>query len=135
LGVISCVGGLFVLFLGYENIRTQGLQLDLENVKPISLKKGIIVNALSPYPYIFWASVGGPIMLKAAGHSFLFAAVFILSFYVLLVGSKIVIAILVGRSRSFLSDRVYRYTMRAIGLLLIVFSGFLFHDGLKMIIQ
>jgi threonine/homoserine/homoserine lactone efflux protein len=133
LGIISCVGGLFVLYLAYESVRTQGVQLDLENIKSMSLKKGVIVNALSPHPYLFWASVGGPILLKAAGHSFLFAAAFILSFYLLLVGSKIVIAILVGRSRSFLSDRAYIYTMRGLGLLLILFSGFLFHDGYRLI--
>lgn len=133
LGIISCVGGIFVLYLAYESICSQGIELDLGNLTSMSLKKGVVVNALSPHPYLFWASVGGPMLLKAADQSLGVAIVFILSFYGLLVGSKIVIATLVGRSRSLLSDRVYVYTMRGLGLLLVIFSGFLFHDGLRLI--
>lgn len=133
LGVISWVGGLFVLYLGFESVRARGIKFDIENVKPMSLRKGVIVNALSPHPYLFWASVGGPILLKAAGQSLWVACGYILSFYGLLVGSKIVIAGLVGKSRSFLSDRAYVYTLRGLGVLLMLFSGFLFHDGFRLI--
>ncbi len=30
------------------------------------INKGILADALSPHPYLFWLSVGGPIMTKDA---------------------------------------------------------------------
>ncbi len=129
LGIISCVGGLFVMYLGYGSLRTRGLQLDFENVETMSLRKGIAVNALSPHPYLFWACVGGPIIIKAAGHGLMLAAVFVLSFYLLLVISKVIVAFLVGQSRTLFSGRIYVYVIRALGLLLISFSGVLFYDA------
>jgi len=56
---------------------------------------------------------------------------FIGSFYVMLVGSKIILAVLVGRSKSFLSGTLYIYTMRFLGLVLCMLALLLFRDGLK----
>jgi hypothetical protein len=58
---------------------------------------------------------------------------FVLSFYVLLVGSKAVLAIFVGKSRSFLLGNKYIFTMRLLGLVLIILAGFLFRDGLHLL--
>jgi len=73
------------LFMGYESIRTKGVELNLTNPMPKSLTKGILVNALSPYPYIFWLSVGAPTITKAINQSIIAALAFICSFYMLLV--------------------------------------------------
>ena len=58
---------------------------------------------------------------------------FVLSFYVLLVGSKIILTFLVGKSRSFLLGNKYIFTMRLLGLILIIFAGFLFQDALYLL--
>jgi len=55
------------------------------------------------------------------------------SFYALLVGSKIVIALLVGKSRSFLTGNVYIYTMRFLGMALCVLAVILFCDGFRLL--
>jgi threonine/homoserine/homoserine lactone efflux protein len=133
LGIISLLGGCFILYLGFENIRTKGMSVRLDEDKPRSLQKGIIVNLLSPYPYLFWLSVGGPLTMKAMQHSVIAAAAFISSFYVLLIGSKILIAIAVGKSKSFLTDKTYIYTMRLLGTLLVLLALFLFKDGLYLL--
>jgi len=65
LGVISILGGLFILYLGYESIKTKGLEINTENIKTHSIKKGIIVNAINPHPYLFWITVGVPMIIKA----------------------------------------------------------------------
>ena len=52
LGIISLTGGFVILFMGYESIRTKGVELNLQETKSRSLMKGILVNALSPHPYI-----------------------------------------------------------------------------------
>ena len=107
LGIISLTGGLVILFMGYESIRTKGVELNLKETKPKSLTKGILVNALSPHPYLFWLSVGAPTMTKALNQSMIAALAFIFSFYALLVCSKILLAILVGKSKSFLVGNLF----------------------------
>ena len=133
LGIISLLGGCFILYLGFENIRAKGISVRLDEDKPRSLQKGIIVNLLSPHPYLFWFSVGGPLTIKAMQHSIITAAAFITSFYVLLIGSKILIAIAVGKSKSFLTDKTYIYTMRLLGTMLVLLALFLFRDGLRLL--
>jgi threonine/homoserine/homoserine lactone efflux protein len=133
LGIISLLGGCFILYLGFENIRTKGMSVRLDEDKPRSLQKGIIVNLLSPHPYLFWLSVGGPLTIKAMQHSIIAAAAFISSFYILLIGSKILIAIAVGKSKSFLTDKTYIYTMRLLGTMLVLLALFLFKDGLYLL--
>ena len=133
LGIISLLGGLVILFMGYQSMRTKGVELDLEQTKPKSLTKGILVNFLSPHPYLFWFSVGAPTMTKAMNQSTLSALAFIGSFWALIVGSKVVLAIIVGRSKSFLVGNVYLYTMRFLGLVLCGLAFVLFRDGFKLL--
>jgi len=133
LGIISLIGGCFILFMGYESIRTKGVALNFQETKPRSLTKGILANALNPHPYLFWFSVGAPTMIKATKQNIIAPLAFIASFYALLVGSKILLAILVGKSKSFLVGNVYIYTMRFLGLVLCVLAFALFRDGLKLL--
>lgn len=133
MGIISFLGGLVVLFLGYRDLRTTGAVVNLEAPPPKSLFKGVIVNFLSPYPYLFWLGVGAPIMVKGAGQSFMAAAGFVTIFYVMLVGAKLGLALLVGRSRTFLTGRTYRWVMRALGVMLVLFAFVLFREGLLLL--
>ena len=133
LGIISCMGGLFVLYLGWQSIVTKGVELNLQGTKPRSLAKGIIVNTLNPHPYLFWFGVGGPTVTKAMNHGLAAPLAFIGSFYVLLVGSKILITVLVGKSRSFLVGNGYIYTMRLLGVALCALAIILFRDGFRLL--
>ncbi len=135
LGVLSLAGGLFILYLGFEGIRTTGMELPLPEVKTKSLTKGVLTNVLSPYPYLFWLSVGAPLIVKAFDQGINAVLAFILGFYVCLVGSKILLAILVGRSRSLLHSKGYIYTMRFLGIVLCVLAFVLFRDGIKFLQQ
>lgn len=133
LGIISIIGACFLLYLGIKNIQTKGVQVNISTAAPKSLQKGILVNALSPHPYLFWFSVGGPTTIKAMAVSLPAAIFFIGSFYVLLVGSKIFLAVLVGKSRSFLQGNTYIFTMRLLGGVLIILAGILFRDGFHLL--
>ena len=133
LGIISCMGGSFVLYLGWQSMVTKGVELDLQEIRPNSLIKGIIVNTLNPHPYLFWFSVGGPTVTKAMKLGMVAPLAFVGSFYVLLVGSKILIAVLVGKSRSFLMGKGYIYTMRLLGIALCALAIILFGDGFKLL--
>ena len=133
LGIISIIGACFLLYLGIKNIQTKGVQINISTSAPKSLQKGILVNALSPHPYLFWFSVGGPTTIKAMSVSLSAALFFIGSFYMLLVGSKIFLAVLVGKSRSFLQGNTYVLTMRLLGVVLIILAGILFRDGFHLL--
>ncbi|MCF6266889.1 MAG: LysE family transporter [Desulfuromusa sp.] len=133
LGAISLGGGLFLLLLGYQSLKGQGVALNVQEVSPKSLCKGILTNFLSPHPYLFWLVVGAPTMTNAmSSHPFAGVA-FIGSFYFCLVGSKIGLAVLVGKSKSFLNGSTYLAIMRSLGVLLVVLAGVLFYDGLKLL--
>jgi len=133
LGIISLAGGLFILFMGYQSLRAKGVKINLDEIKSKSLAKGVLANALSPHPYLFWFSVGAPTMTKAMSQNISAPLAFIISFYVFLVGSKIVLAILIGKSKSLLSGNAYIFTMRFLGLVLCVLAIVLFHDGLTLL--
>ncbi len=133
LGVISLVGGVVVLLMGVGGIRTKGVEVKIEKSRPKSLSKGILANALNPHPYLFWMSVGAPKMAQAYEQHFSYAIVFVVSLYILLVGSKVVLALLVGKSKTYLKGRTYIYTMRFLGIVLCVFSFFFFKEGLQLL--
>ncbi|MDX2447053.1 MAG: LysE family transporter [Desulfobacterales bacterium] len=133
LGIISLIGGCVILFMGYESMNPESPESEFSDTKPNSLAKGILANALSPHPYLFWFSVGGPIMSRAINLNVKASIAFIGSFYVLLVGSKMLLAVLVGRSKSFLNGTWYIYTMRLLGLALCILALLLFRDGLKLL--
>lgn len=133
LGVIAILGGLFVCYLGYESIKTRGMEVDVRTHKPRSIRKGIMANILNPHPYIFWLTIGATTMLNAYQNGIAALIGFIAAFYVLLVGSKIGIALIVDRSRGFLRNKAYIWTMRILGLILLGFSFFFMRDGLKFL--
>jgi hypothetical protein len=58
---------------------------------------------------------------------------FLCAFYTLLLGSKVLVAMLVGKSSSFLEGKVYLYTMRFLGLALCILAIALFREGLKLL--
>ena len=133
LGIISLIGGCFVGYLGYENIRSQGLGLDDGRQAPRSLTKGVLTNILSPYPYLFWFSVGAPTMVKALQLDRSYALAFICAFYCALVGAKIALALAVETTRTFLTGKMYIYSSRLIGVVLCILALSLVRDGLGLL--
>jgi threonine/homoserine/homoserine lactone efflux protein len=133
LGLISFAGAIFISYLGYECFKTKELIPDLENPAPKSLRKGIVANLLNPHPYLFWITVGAPLVMKAWQTGITAVIAWFLSFYLCLTGSKITVAILVDRSKSFISGRTYVWIMRILGLALWVFAVLFFINGVKML--
>lgn len=132
LGCISIFGGLFILYLGYESLKTRGVELNLSSISANSFRKGVITNALNPHPYIFYMTVGAPIIFKSMNQNILSSVSFVGSFLFCLVGSKVILALVVERSRSFLQGPIYVWAMRTLGALLLFFSFILFRDGLRL---
>ena len=132
LGCISMAGGLFVTYLAYECFRTVRLEMADLDGGPQSLGKGAAVNALNPHPYLFWLTVGGPSVIRAWADSPLGAVAFVAVFSGSIVGSKVMIAAMVGQSKHVLSGKGYGIVMRVLGLMLLFFAVLLFKDGVEL---
>jgi threonine/homoserine/homoserine lactone efflux protein len=133
LGLIALAGGAFVAFIGVENLRTTRLVVDGGERTPRSWRQGATVNALSPHPYIFWATVGAPVLLSAWSIGPAGPLAFLLGFYACLVGSKVAVALAVGASRGTLTGGAYRWVMRTLGAVLLVFAALLVREGLVLL--
>ncbi|MBD3324681.1 LysE family translocator [candidate division KSB3 bacterium] len=131
MGVISLVGAGFIMYLGYGNLRVRGIEAADAGVKPASVRKGVLTNFLNPYPYLFWLFIGAPIVLEAYQDNVVSAGLFLGIFYFCLVGAHVLIAFVTGKSRSFLKGKVYRYAIRSLGVLLMVFSLRFLWNALK----
>jgi threonine/homoserine/homoserine lactone efflux protein len=133
LGTITLLGACFIAFLAWESISFKGSRDQIQKDRSHALKKGVIANLLNPHPYIFWFSVGGPAVINAWKVSIPAPVLFITGFYTCLVGSKAIVALLVGRSGAFLKSGVYIYTIKILGLILLVFALMYIREGLKLL--
>jgi threonine/homoserine/homoserine lactone efflux protein len=133
LGAISLAGAAFVTYLGIESIRATGVQAGRPDEAPRSWARGALVNALSPHPYIFWITVGAPVLIRAWSEGPLAAAAFLVGFYACLVGAKMLLAVIAGRSGGRLRGRGYRAVMVVLGALLLVFAVRLAGEGLRLL--
>lgn len=131
LSLISLLGGIFFAYLGYETLTTKELVIGVQSFKSQSFKKGITANILNPNPYIFWLTAGVPTAFKAYEISLLTAILYFLFFYVTLIGSKIIIAFLVDKSKIFLKNKAYRITMQVLAGILFIFALLFLYDGIK----
>lgn len=122
---IQIAGGLFVLYLAYKTFRTwqnfQPAQVEPDpNAAQKSLFSAVVVNFLSPGPYIFWSLVTGPVLVRGWRESPGHGAAFLLGFYLAMVGSLAALVILFGAARS-LGPKVNR---ALIGLSAVALAGF-----------
>ncbi|MBI5679632.1 MAG: LysE family translocator [Methanobacterium sp.] len=135
LGVISILGGVYLGYMAYESFKTRGLTENIDVEKPKSFQKGATVNFLNPSPYLFWITIGGPIIINAYSASALSPFLFIIGFYALLVSSKIALAYATSKSRDFLTGKTYIYTMRTLGVVLLIFALYFLNQGVHLLIK
>ena len=128
---IMGLGGVFVLWLAYEALRETADLSQTAETPPTAQQdylRGMLVNFLNPHPYLFWATVGAPIVIRAWQQRPLFAALFILFFYLLLIGSKVILALILARIR-LLPAHIYHRMMQISGLLLLVVAVFMLYTA------
>jgi threonine/homoserine/homoserine lactone efflux protein len=120
---LGVAGGAYVIYLGAEALRgarTAELSAARNTSSRRDILRGALVNALSPHPWLFWNSVGGPLLVNAWGDAPVRGVTFLVGFYGLLVGTKIVVARAAGGGRQRMSERWYQRALVAAGVLLSV---------------
>jgi threonine/homoserine/homoserine lactone efflux protein len=127
---VGTIGGLVVIWLGIETLRSARNAVLPENTQRGAdprgeLWRGVVANALNPHPYLFWVTVGGPALVNSWRMSRVYSLAFLLSFYALLLGSKITVAWLVSRRAGALSQEWYKRVLVGCGLLLLAMGAWL----------
>ena len=92
LAALSLAGAAFCARLAWESLHPDG-------APPAELRRAVVVNALSPHPWVFWATVGGPLAVDAAERSTATAIAFGAAFYATLIGAKAALALVVHAGR------------------------------------
>jgi len=133
IGLISILGACYLIYVGLENLRTKTSKIEVVVVKKEAFKRAIITNLLNPHTYLFWISVGSPIILETLAADASAVIPFLLGFYTFLIGSMIFIAIVIDRSKSLVDSKYYSYVIRVLGIVLIVFALVFLTEGLKSI--
>ena len=138
LQLLSILGGLVLAWHAYEAVRDAftvtlaELRDSATGAPPAAqtLRKGIVANFLNPNPWVFWMSIGGPVIVEAWSVGPTNAALYLLPFYALLVGGKVGIAWAVGASRHRMSNRTYQVLLLGAAGLLSVLAVSLVMRGL-----
>jgi len=131
LGAVAFLGAAYIGYLGIETLRVRELHVGAPDGQSHSLKKGIIANFLSPHPYLFWITVGSSFCIKAFELSIFASILFFVSFYICLIGSKLMVAQLVSQTKIKTSNSLYLWVMRFLGAILLIFSVLFVWEGIK----
>ena len=134
-------GGLFLLWTGVQTIldsRTAtlaGTAAERNQAGRRALWQAGLLNLLSPHPWLFWATVLGPLTVRSWRDSPAGAVALVLGFYVAIVGAKVVLAVLVAGGRRWLTDTAYRRLLVGAGVLLLVVGGLVLVEFLPRVLE
>lgn len=126
LPVLAVAGGLFLLWTAFVTVgdaRTATLEVSAEERRRAgrqALWQAGLLNLLSPHPWLFWATVLGPLAVSTWRTSTIGAILLVGAFYIGIVGAKVLLAVVVAGGRRWLTDRSYRRLLVIAGLLLAV---------------
>ncbi len=135
---LNLAGGLFVLYLAWSVWRewrqpaTARIDTPYLVAPPAhsGLRRAVLMNLLSPGPYLFWGLINGPLLLAAWQQSAAHAALFLLGFYgVFLTGMILMVGVFHQARR--LGPRLVRGLMLLSILLLLGFGILLLQQGLS----
>jgi threonine/homoserine/homoserine lactone efflux protein len=136
---IRIFGGLFLLWLVWNAIKQfrAGVSFGEGQAKEVDsrrlLRDAVVINFLTPGPYIFWATLVGPLILRAIQDNPLIAVVMVVLFYIIFIGGLVLFVFVFDKLGS-ISPTVTRWIMGIAILLMAYFSFTLLFDGTRNLI-
>ena len=122
LPALGMLGGGYVIWIAWETWRAAAQPITADGAEPLTagaaLRRGLAVNLSSLHPWLTWGTVLGPLVLATAADGLGLAVLFVAGFYLMLVGSKVLLALLVARGRRVFTGPAYLWTMRLAALAL-----------------
>lgn len=99
---LNVAGGLFLLWLAWAGLRSSRAPVPASRAPAGALRgvgQAVIMNALSPGPWVFWSLVCGPILASAWAARPATALAFLAGFYLLLCGGNGALVVLFAGAR------------------------------------
>lgn len=125
LQLLRIFGGLFLLYLAYEAFKSyrtaETTTAQSVQVTHKGLLNAAMMNLLSPNPYIFWATIAGPIAIAGWRQSPGNGISFVLGFYFTLIGGFMAFITLFALTQS-LDARLNRFLSALSALALLIFG-------------
>jgi threonine/homoserine/homoserine lactone efflux protein len=140
IGTIAIVGGIFLVYLGYDILRSlKGLSLSLQaraggrKIVDHPVMAGILTSLSNPYWTIWWATIGlGYIALSRQ-----LGRIGLASFFTGHILSDLLwysfVALTLTLGRKVITDRLYRGVVGLCGLFLVGFGLYFGYSGFKML--
>jgi threonine/homoserine/homoserine lactone efflux protein len=133
---LQIAGGLFLVYLAYgafKNLRTAtSIEPEDEEKTGQSVLKAALINLLSPNPYIFWATIAGPIFISGWQESPGYGLGFLTAFYVALIGGFMAFVALFAITGK-LDERLNRALNGFAAIALLLFGLFHLYRGILQI--
>lgn len=147
LNILQIIGAVFILYLAWGAYQTfkNAKALDRHTIAasdaapPLrgvrqGFAKAVLMNFLSPGPYVFWSTILGPIVLKAWAESAGLAMTFVAGFYAGMIGLNGLLIVLFSKA-SEIGPRVARVFQGIAVVGLVVFGIYQLWTGIGGIIQ
>lgn len=128
-GLLSIGGAFFLFYLAYTGWQAKPPAVDQQPPAPKTFRKAVTANVFNPAPYLFWSTVGIPLMLRSHTLNSVGPLLVYGVFFGLFVGIKCTIALMVDRLRHGLNGLAYSLINRALALALAAFGLRLLVDG------
>jgi threonine/homoserine/homoserine lactone efflux protein len=134
---LRIIGGLFLLWLAlatWKQMRS-GVAIGghaTEAASQSTLKRGVLMNFLSPGPYIAWSTFNGALLLQGLEQSPIHAAAFLIAFYGTFLSILALIVLVFDRLRR-LDERITRAALRLTLVILVAFGLLLILQGLGLL--
>lgn len=132
--ILGIIGAVVVAFFGGETLwaarkaeppRTDSPRTPRRLDRFPMLLQGAVINVLNPAPWIFWITAGSTLLIGYWQSSPISAIIFLVTFFTLLIGMKIVIVLALAATRHRMSTSVYRAVLYASGSLLLIAAALL----------
>jgi len=129
---LGLAGGIVLLYFGWSALRNTSRDQRPLTTDPGSTPKTIgqaaLINLLNPNPYLGWSLVMGPAVINAWESGPGMAAALLLSFYITMIGTSILLIYLVGQAL-LLNPRIKQILGLVSGILLIGLGLFFLVDA------
>ncbi len=139
--ILGLMGALVVGFFGIEIlISTRKAIPPVAEDKSVSRRfnrfpvviQGALINMVNPAPWIFWITAGSTLLIGYWNSSPASAIAFLVIFYLMLVGMKILIVLGLSATRHRMNIRTYRGILYGSGMLLLVAAVILLVTNLSI---
>jgi len=133
ISALRLIGGMVLLWMAYNTLKTARQSADAQAATSFgsnqSLIRATLMNLFNPNIYIFWSTIGAPIVLDGFKQSSWHGFSFIIAMYATLIPTLAVIIFLSGAANRF-TPRVREVLSLILGGLLLLFGVYQISQGL-----